>query len=233
MARGGKADKPQTRYPPDDSGEEFDFQSVDRQDLSSESSASPLEPSSAALPPPTVASDSPTRETSPELFDPPSKTSSRRTAEDIEYFFTRGDEKEGTKTICNVCKYVITFPRGDKFLMRCRVISEHSKSNPGGFHINFQFSAKTANSTLRVHLDRNHKVEYLRLHKERGWKSQLKSMEDAETESTPVSEVPSDVFSLETFLDHLVRFIVADDQVSTLRCHLYHADFSPLVDLRY
>ncbi|KAI0281889.1 hypothetical protein BC826DRAFT_974463 [Russula brevipes] len=219
MARGGKADKPQTRYPPDDSGEEFDFQSVDRQDLSSESSASPLEPSSATLPPPTVASDAPTRETSPELFDPPSKTSSRRTAEDIEYFFTRGDEKEGTKTICNVCK--------------CRVISEHSKSNPGAFHINFQFSAKTSNSPLRGHLDSTHRVEYLRLHKERGWKSQLKSMKDAEMESTPVSEVPSDVFSLETFLDHLVKFIVADDQVSTLRCHLYHADFSPLVDLRY
>jgi hypothetical protein len=37
------------------------------------------------------------------------------------YFFTRGCETEGTKTICKVCEYVITFPQGDKFLTRCRV----------------------------------------------------------------------------------------------------------------
>ena len=113
------------------------------------------------------------------------------------------------------------------------MISECSKSNPEGFHPNFRFSVKTANSTLQLHLESKHKDEYLCLHKARGWKTQLKSMKEADTESTPVSEAGSHVpFTPESLLAHLVELIVANDHVSTLHCHLYHADFSPLGDQR-
>jgi len=98
------------------------------------------------------------------------------------------------------------------------VISKLSQSNPEGFHTNFRFSNKTSNSTLWEHLGGNHKDEYLRLHKARGWTSQLESMKLAGTVPAPVSEAALAPFSQKSFLDHLWDFIIADDQVSTLRC---------------
>jgi hypothetical protein len=243
MARGksGKAGKPQIRYvsgqttqpahrprprprprpqqPLDSdphSGEDFDFESVDRQESSSESTASPLVSSSASTPP-TVASDVPTRATTPssELLGPLPKKSGRHTAEDIEYFFRKA---AGTKTVCKVCEYVIPFPRGEKFLTRCRMTRKRSEESPGSVTISFRFSPNTSNTTLRKHLDlKQHRDEYLRLHKERGWNSQLDSMKAAGTVPTP--EAPSLApFSQMSFLDHLRDFIIADDQVGTLRC---------------
>jgi hypothetical protein len=248
MARGksGKAGKPQTRYvsgqttqpapqprprprqPLDSdshSGEDFDFESVNRQESSSESTASPLVSSSASLSP-TVASDVPrlpTRATTPsstpssELLGPPPKKSGRRNAKDIEYYFSKA---AGTQTICKVCEYVIPFPRGKKFLTRCHMTRKRSKESPGSSHVSFRFSPNTSNTTLRKHLDAKHIDEYLRLHKARGWDSQLDSMKKAaSTVPTPVSEGQSVVpFSEKSFLDHLRDFIIADDQVGTLRC---------------
>jgi hypothetical protein len=241
MARGksGKAGKPQTRYvsgqtthapqprprprqPLDSdshSGEDFDFESADRQKSSSESTASPLVSSSASLPP-TVASDVPTRATTPssELLGPPPKKSGRHTAKDIEYYFRK---VLGTQTVCKVCEYVIPFPRGEKFLTRCRMTRKRSEESPGSVDVSFRFSSTTSNTTLRKHLDTpQHIDEYLRLHKARGWTSQLDSMKKAAgTVPTPVSEAQSLApFSQKSFLDHLRDFIIADDQVGTLRC---------------
>jgi hypothetical protein len=236
--KSGKAGKPQTRYvsgqttqpapqprprprqPLDSdsrSGEDFNFESVDRQESSSESTASPLVSSSASLPP-TVASDVPTRATTPssELLAPPPKKSGRHTAKDIEHFFRKA---EGTKTVCKVCEYVIPFPRGEEFLTRCRMTRKQSEESPGSLQASFRFSPKTSNTTLQKHLDFDHRAEYLRLHKAKGWNSQLDSMKAASTVPTPVSEAQSLApFSQKSLLDHLRDFIIADDQVGKLRC---------------
>jgi hypothetical protein len=84
---------------------------------------------------------------------------------------------------------------------------------------------------LRIHLEK-HMDEYLCVCEARGWKCQLKSVKEADTEATPVSEArPHVPFTPKGLLDLIVNFIIANDHVSTLRCHLYHADFSPLGDL--
>jgi hypothetical protein len=94
-----------------------------------------------------------------------------------------------------------------------------SKESPGSVHCVFQFSPLTSNSTLRKHLKRKHEDEYRRLHEARGWKCQLESMNEADTESTPVPEAQSLVpFTPKSLLDHLLDFIIAYDEVGTLRC---------------
>ncbi|KAI0278912.1 hypothetical protein BC826DRAFT_926480 [Russula brevipes] len=177
------APRPRPRQPQDPdshSGEDFDFESVDKE-LSSESTASPLV-SSYASPLPTVASDAPTRATTPssELLGPPPKKSREGTAKDIEYFFRKAPS---TKTVCKVCEY-----------------------SPGSLRVGFQFSPTTSNSMLRKHLDHNHKDKYLR------WTHQLDSMKTAGTVPTPVSEAQSLApFSQKSFLEDLGDVIVAND----------------------
>ncbi|KAI0300175.1 hypothetical protein BC826DRAFT_966612 [Russula brevipes] len=232
MAR-GKAGKPKTRYvsgqtkparprprhPPDDSGEEFDFESVDRQESSSESSASSLVPSSATL-----------RRLPWHPMPQPERP--------LQNFLTYHQRNvlHVLRRISSISSPVVAKkakPSATFASVACD--SKLFKLNPESFRTNFRFSGKTSNSTLRKHLGSHHKDELLRLREARGWKSPLPdNMNQANTESTPVSEARRHMdFCQKSFLNHLVDFIVADDQVSTLRCHLYHADFSPLVDPRY
>ncbi|KAI0294506.1 hypothetical protein BC826DRAFT_1104575 [Russula brevipes] len=190
----GKTGKLQTGYPQDPdshSGEDFNFESVNRQELSSESTASPLV-SSYASPLPTVASDAPTRATTPssELLGPPPKISGERTVKDIEYFFRKA---VGAKTVCKVCE-------------------KQSKESPGSLQVGFLYSPTTSNSMLWKHLNHNHKDEYLCLHKARGWTHQLDSLKTAGTVPTPVSEAQSLVpFSQKSFLEDLRDVIIAND----------------------
>jgi hypothetical protein len=95
---------------------------------------------------------------------------------------------------------------------------KRSEESPGSVDCCFRFSPFTSNSTLRKHLKHKHKDEYLRLHEARGWKCRLDDMKEADTESTPVSEAQSLPFTPKSFLDHLLKFIIAYDEVSTLRC---------------
>lgn len=107
----------------------------------------------------------------------------------------------------------------------------------------FQYSRNTGTSVLRGHIDRHHLLEYLILAEENGWPIWLESikrvvargytlqeirgvLEDggtldsltsrlpqtsSNTDSSERSSVPS--FSLKELHNHLVAFIVADDQV--------------------
>ena len=86
------------------------------------------------------------------------------------------------------------------------------------------YSATTSNTTLRHHLDKVHKNEYLRISSTKGWKTQLPS-------SRATSEAPSDSqsgsngqfrtpFSAKALLNHLVEFIIADDQVRIILHYL-------------
>jgi hypothetical protein len=81
----------------------------------------------------------------------------------------------------------------------------------------------TSNSGLRVHLEAFHHDEYVRVCQEKGWDNQLPSYKkthatSASTTSAGQIHMP---FSTKAFLEHLVNFIVADDQVS------YHIPFLP------
>jgi hypothetical protein len=115
------------------------------------------------------------------------------------------------------------------------MVRKHSLSDPS-FQGSFQFSAGTSGSSLRSHLDTEHKVEYLRVHLAKGWKNELPSIKAAKSVAT-VSNSGSEVqpcvpFTWQSLVDHLVDFIIADDQVSTFCRCLYHADVFPLVDQR-
>jgi hypothetical protein len=73
----------------------------------------------------------------------------------------------------------------------------------------------TATGTLRVHLNKSHRVEYDRLCGENGWKNCLA---EADIQKTAKAEAVIQVakresFSADGLLKRIVKFIVADDQV--------------------
>jgi hypothetical protein len=82
--------------------------------------------------------------------------------------------------------------------------------------INWTFSPKTGNSSLRSHLESVHKQEYLQLCQVNGWEIMLPKMRKAaetETGGAGGDSPPRPIFSQDQFLKSLVNFIVADDQV--------------------
>jgi hypothetical protein len=73
-------------------------------------------------------------------------------------------------------------------------------------------------------MEREHKEDYTRVCLQKGWKNQLPS---AKFESKAGMEPPAHAggqhrpaFSLKAFVQHLVNFVIADDQVSKLYRHL-------------
>ena len=81
---------------------------------------------------------------------------------------------------------------------------------------NFIYGPKTGNTNLRRHLYHVHAEEYDKAVVQHKWAYKLSTQShDASTQNARNQrgrEVPS--FSPPVFLEHLVRFIVADDQVS-------------------
>lgn len=83
--------------------------------------------------------------------------------------------------------------------------------------VKYEYSAGNSNSTLRGHLDRLHRDEYLQIAAEKGWTVQLASQKDVRRVvlGNTVEPVPTRTpFSVDAAIDHLVRFIVATDQAS-------------------
>ena len=86
------------------------------------------------------------------------------------------------------------------------------------------YSPTTSNTTLRHHLDKAHKDEYLRISSTQGWKTQLPSLR-ATSEAPSDSQLGSNVqsrtpFSIKAFRTHLTELIVADDQVGIILHYL-------------
>jgi len=82
------------------------------------------------------------------------------------------------------------------------------------------YSNLSGGSSLRVHLDNEHREEYLRHCKEKGWKNQLPSTKAAAKAvatslagSQDPDRRPRQPFSSASFMQHLIGFVVADDQV--------------------
>lgn len=78
----------------------------------------------------------------------------------------------------------------------------------------------TANGNLRHHLESHHEAKYVEVCASKGWKIQLakRAAREALTQTTldlhtQLNVTPRPSFSPKLFLQHLVNFIVADDQV--------------------
>jgi len=74
------------------------------------------------------------------------------------------------------------------------------------------YSAKTGNDNLRKHLKREHEAAYHQKCQDEGWGYGTKKIPQPSIGDNRKSALPP--FSPEAFLEYLVRFITADDQVS-------------------
>lgn len=82
----------------------------------------------------------------------------------------------------------------------------------------FKYSAGTSNTSLRPHIEREHLDLYLKVAKERSWKLSLPGLlsqarTQAASQGTASQGTQSAEFSQDAFHQHLLNFIVADDQV--------------------
>ncbi len=88
--------------------------------------------------------------------------------------------------------------------------------------IKFSYSKTTSTTSLRPHIERNHLELFLCIAKKNNWKhslpglmSQARSQAASEASSSQVRRVK---FNEQNFHQHLINFIVADDQVRDLWC---------------
>lgn len=83
--------------------------------------------------------------------------------------------------------------------------------------VNFVYGSRTGNSNLRRHLYKIHPTEYDEAVLKYKWPFKLSTEARDESTHNPRNirdgDIPS--FSPAAFLEHLVRFVVADDQVSS------------------
>lgn len=91
----------------------------------------------------------------------------------------------------------------------------HRKTKPS--NIRYEYSLKTSNTSLRPHIERNHLELYMSLVKEKGWKITLPGLlsqarSRAATVAVSDDERP-DRFTERAFQEHLVKFMIVDDQV--------------------
>lgn len=95
-------------------------------------------------------------------------------------------------------------------------------------NIRFEYSTKTSNTSLRPHIERYHLDLFLQLAKEKEWKILLPGLvSQARSEATSAAAERRGQFDEYNFHEHLVNFIVADDQVSFVsqRSFVTHAHF--------
>ena len=77
----------------------------------------------------------------------------------------------------------------------------------------------TANTTLCGHLEKHHAYEYMQICKDNEWRMlllRMRQMAMGEVSTGPPSEPgshPCSEFFRQMFLQHIINFIVADDQV--------------------
>ncbi|KAH9015354.1 hypothetical protein EDB85DRAFT_2156756 [Lactarius pseudohatsudake] len=135
-----------------------------------------------------------------------------KTAVDIIYFFTEIDFPNATKDnkkTQKVCKL-------------CIKIYGTNKSKVPRSVANYFYSKNTGNSNLRCHLSKQHTKVYDDAISKYGWSYKLSTQSEdpsrhQNNRKLRNQDIPS--FSPGSFLDHLVRFIVADDQsIRVIEC---------------
>ena len=88
---------------------------------------------------------------------------------------------------------------------------------PPSANIRWHYAASTTTTILRNHLTTQHRVDYLTKCQEKGWNEyaeKLGSTDGGSLDTIDSSTKPQIPFSRKVLLDRLVKFIVADDQVS-------------------
>ncbi|KAF8491980.1 hypothetical protein F5888DRAFT_1806971 [Russula emetica] len=178
------------------SAEEFDLQGIDDDDEISDISGPP-NPSPKLEP----------QRTSPQQADALNRPVKSNVALDLVHFFTgmgrtRGKRSSNGETpppkICKLCS---------------EIYGTDKSTLPDGV-ANYIYGPNTGNTNLRRHLRQIHAEEYDGAVLQHKWSYKLSSelgdpsTHDARNKRDP--ELPS--FSPEAFLEHLVRFVVADDQ---------------------
>lgn len=78
------------------------------------------------------------------------------------------------------------------------------------------YAASSSNTTLRVHLDKQHRDEYIRICKQNKWEIKITSARKEQGNAVSPLDAARTPFSKLAFIEHLVRFVVANDQVSKL-----------------
>lgn len=144
---------------------------------------------------------------------------------DILHFFTgvkstrskfSSDGEKPKSKICKACAYVWT-----SCYLFCLLTTSSQKYGTDKSKIpndvpNFIYGLKTGNTNLRRHLHQVHPGEYDDAVLQHNWQYKLTSqLSDASNNARNQRDQKIPSFSPVSFLEHLVRFIVADDQVSS------------------
>ena len=100
-----------------------------------------------------------------------------------------------------------------------------AEKDPKSVSIKYSYAASTATGNLRKHLQKNHEAEYTETMIEKGWKppSLRASQLASSTGSTGATgKLPAPQYSVEAFIEKLVKFVVVDDQVKVSHLKLYN-----------
>jgi hypothetical protein len=141
----------------------------------------------------------------------------RSGAQDIAYFFTAKSTDPKKLRVCIVCEYVNSQLFNTQFdLTHCISCEYKALANKEEWPPSKKYSymQTTLNAPLQSHLDRHHHTKYLHKAEKQGWTIQLVSQKDVLWKAIVGSCVP---FSMDAVVEHLVKFIVANDQVRSLK----------------
>lgn len=148
-------------------------------------------------------------------------------------YSSKSKEEAPPQKICKLCSYVRTF-----LYLFCILTISSDKYGTDTSMIpndvpNYIYGPKTGNTNLRRHLYSQHAKEYDDAVVKHKWAFKLTTQIGATTHDarkTRNSELPP--FSPAAFLEHLVRFVVADDQVSPEDLWLFHTHKSSVDSCR-
>ena len=75
------------------------------------------------------------------------------------------------------------------------------------------YSPRSSNTTLRVHLDNGHRDEYMTICKQKGWEMKIASARQLQPGIVSTLDAQRIPFSQAAFIQNLVMFVAANDQV--------------------
>jgi hypothetical protein len=151
-----------------------------------------------------------------QINDPTPAKKAEEEISDVDYYYEQ--TKEGS--VCKPCRRVF-LPFLTFLTYQNNTHRAHHNANPSQFprNINYSYKPSTSTTSLRPHLLKCHLEEYLKFVDEGKWINQFWGYSEASQSSKTAraqSERP-DMFNYMTFHQHLLNFIVADDQV-----HFYY-----------
>ena len=118
------------------------------------------------------------------------------------------------------------------------ILRKIKDADPSGWNseVQYQYSKKTSNTSLRPHIKRLHTALYNHLVKENGWENLVpglvsRSRSQATSEVSQLGVRQLDDVDQQKFHQHLVKFIIADDQVCFRLSSLHSLTCVPLFQI--